>query len=178
MHPGDRAAFWVNHVIKHGGTYMKNPALELNFIQRNLIDVISFLLALVIVVLVVIFYLFRCAFWCCKRLCCKSKEKREWKYTLRWMMKWLLVNLGFLKYLFNWNIIILQFHNYISWSCTCIYMKLIYNSDVHLDALKACKIMKNWQTVYFTSKEKQGNVIYICNFIINYISCRSGKIPH
>ena len=77
MHPGDRAAFWVNHVIKYGGEYMKSPIFELNFFQRNLIDVIAFLIVGAISVLVVIFYAIKCAFSCCKRLCCKAKEKRE-----------------------------------------------------------------------------------------------------
>ena len=77
MHPGDRAAFWVNHVIKHGGEYMRNPALELNFVQRNLLDVIAFLVAGTLCVLIVLVLTVRCVFRCLKSICCGSKEKRD-----------------------------------------------------------------------------------------------------
>lgn len=41
--PADRAAFWVEHAMKHGGHYMHSPSYEMNFIQRNLIDVYLFI---------------------------------------------------------------------------------------------------------------------------------------
>ena len=40
--PTERAAFWVEHVIKHGGQYLRSPIHELTFVQRYLLDVIAF----------------------------------------------------------------------------------------------------------------------------------------
>ncbi|XP_030833819.1 UDP-glucuronosyltransferase 2B33-like [Strongylocentrotus purpuratus] len=77
MHPGDRAAFWINHVIKHGGSYMRSPLIELNFIQRNLLDVIAFFLAVISVILVISCYCMKCTFRCCKRMCFTTKEKHD-----------------------------------------------------------------------------------------------------
>nr|XP_054760247.1 UDP-glucuronosyltransferase 1A1-like isoform X1 [Lytechinus pictus] len=78
MHPGDRAAFWVNHVMKHGGGYMRSPLIGLNFIQRNMLDVLAFLLALVSVILAVSLFSIRCALRFCKRKCfSSSKEKHD-----------------------------------------------------------------------------------------------------
>ena len=77
MHPGDRAAFWIDHVIKYGGKYMRNPALDMTVVQRNLIDVYALLLAVGVCILLVLVYSLKCAFRCCKRLCVSRKEKRE-----------------------------------------------------------------------------------------------------
>ena len=56
---------------------MRSPALELNFVQRNLLDVIAFLLAGTICVLIVLVLTVRCVFRCLKSICCGSKEKRD-----------------------------------------------------------------------------------------------------
>ncbi|XP_071503255.1 UDP-glucuronosyltransferase 1-2-like [Diadema antillarum] len=77
MHPGDRAAFWVTHVMRHGGEYMRNPSLELSFVQRHLIDVAAFLLAVIASVVVVAFFLCRCCCRCCKRICFRPKQKSD-----------------------------------------------------------------------------------------------------
>ncbi|XP_041471051.1 UDP-glucuronosyltransferase 2C1-like isoform X2 [Lytechinus variegatus] len=77
MHPGDRAAFWVNHVMKHGGGYMRSPLIGLNFIQRNMLDVLAFFLALVSVILVVSFYSIRCTLSFCKQKCISSSKQKH-----------------------------------------------------------------------------------------------------
>ncbi|XP_041467630.1 UDP-glucuronosyltransferase 2B33-like [Lytechinus variegatus] len=40
MNPPDTGAFWVEHVMKYGGSYMRTPVNDLNIIQYYLIDVI------------------------------------------------------------------------------------------------------------------------------------------
>ncbi|XP_072166372.1 UDP-glucuronosyltransferase 2A2-like [Diadema setosum] len=77
MHPGDRAAFWVSHVMEHGGDHMRNPSLELNFIQRNLLDVIAILLVVVVLLVIVLLACCRCVFRFCNRVCRGDKEKRD-----------------------------------------------------------------------------------------------------
>lgn len=42
MSPAEKAAFWIDHVIKHGGDQYRMPSFDLNFIERNLIDVLFF----------------------------------------------------------------------------------------------------------------------------------------
>ncbi|XP_071492361.1 UDP-glucuronosyltransferase 2C1-like isoform X1 [Diadema antillarum] len=67
MRAPERAAFWIEHVIKFGGDYMRSPANELNFFQYHLIDVIAFLIAVFVAVLLVLFFTLRF----CLRLCCR-----------------------------------------------------------------------------------------------------------
>ena len=67
MRAADKAAFWIEHVIKFGGSYMRSPAHELNFFQYHLLDVIAFLTAVAIVLILVVFYILRC----CLSLCCR-----------------------------------------------------------------------------------------------------------
>ncbi|XP_071496610.1 UDP-glucuronosyltransferase 1-2-like [Diadema antillarum] len=39
LRPAERAAFWIEHVIKHGGEHMRSTVNDLNFLQYSLIDV-------------------------------------------------------------------------------------------------------------------------------------------
>ncbi|XP_041470570.1 UDP-glucuronosyltransferase 1A1-like isoform X3 [Lytechinus variegatus] len=77
MHPGDRAAFWVNHVMKHGGDYMRSPLKDLNFIQRNLLDVLGLFLVVASIILVIVYNCVRCSFRRCKRIFFSSKQKND-----------------------------------------------------------------------------------------------------
>ncbi|XP_054760514.2 UDP-glucuronosyltransferase 2C1-like [Lytechinus pictus] len=77
MHPGDRAAFWVNHVMKHGGDYMRSPLKDLNFIQRNLLDALGLFLVVISIILVIFYNCVRCSFRRCKRIFFSSKQKND-----------------------------------------------------------------------------------------------------
>ena len=56
MAPAEKAAYWVDHVMKHGAAHYRLPYVEQNFIQRNLIDVTCILSgALVIIICAVAF---------------------------------------------------------------------------------------------------------------------------
>ena len=49
MPPAQRAAFWVEHVIKHGGQYLQSSARGLNRMQHILLDVIAAMFVIFIV---------------------------------------------------------------------------------------------------------------------------------
>ncbi|XP_041457768.1 UDP-glucuronosyltransferase 1A1-like isoform X3 [Lytechinus variegatus] len=69
MSAPDRAAFWIEHVIKFGGAYMRSPANDLTFIQYHLIDVYAFLTAIVVVFLAVVYYTLKfCVSLCCRMI--------------------------------------------------------------------------------------------------------------
>ncbi|XP_019647322.1 PREDICTED: LOW QUALITY PROTEIN: UDP-glucuronosyltransferase 2A1-like [Branchiostoma belcheri] len=71
--PMERAVWWIEHVIKHGGLpHLRARAVELPWYQYYLLDVAAFLLAVCSAVLVLI--------WCscflvCRKICRKSGDK-------------------------------------------------------------------------------------------------------
>ncbi|XP_041469482.1 UDP-glucuronosyltransferase 2B16-like isoform X2 [Lytechinus variegatus] len=64
----ERAAFWVDHVIRYGGEYLRSPAAELSFIQFYMLDVLAFLSALLCIILLLVFFCLRFCFRLCFRL--------------------------------------------------------------------------------------------------------------
>ena len=58
--PVERAAFWIEHVIRHGGDYMRSPINELSWYQYYLLDVIGFLIGILLLTLLIVFHIFRC----------------------------------------------------------------------------------------------------------------------
>ncbi|XP_066287581.1 UDP-glucuronosyltransferase 2C1-like [Branchiostoma lanceolatum] len=71
--PMERAVWWVEHVIKHGGLpHLRARAVELPWYQYYLLDVAVFLLAVCSAVLGSVWY--RCSF-VCRKVCCKSGGK-------------------------------------------------------------------------------------------------------
>ncbi|XP_035663627.1 UDP-glucuronosyltransferase 2C1-like [Branchiostoma floridae] len=71
--PMERAVWWIEHVIKHGGLpHLRARAVELPWYQYYLLDVAAFLLAVCTTVLGTV--------WCscslvCKKICCKTEGK-------------------------------------------------------------------------------------------------------
>jgi glucuronosyltransferase len=64
----DTAAFWVEYVIRHhGAPHLHYPGADQNLLQKNSIDVIAFILAIIYAV----FKVFKLIF---KRLCCHKKS--------------------------------------------------------------------------------------------------------
>lgn len=63
MSARDTAAFWVEYVIRHrGAPHMQYPAVHQSFIQKNSLDVIGFLIAVLYVVIKVISFVVRKVF--------------------------------------------------------------------------------------------------------------------
>ncbi|XP_054765166.2 UDP-glucuronosyltransferase 2C1-like [Lytechinus pictus] len=77
MRPVEKAAFWIEHVIKHGGEYMRSPIHDLTWYEYYLIDVAAFFLLVIVVLVVFIVYSCKFAFRCCKRVCVGKKAKTE-----------------------------------------------------------------------------------------------------
>ncbi|XP_066287582.1 UDP-glucuronosyltransferase 2C1-like [Branchiostoma lanceolatum] len=71
--PMERAVWWVEHVIKHGGLpHLRARAVELPWYQYYLLDVAVFLLGVCSAVLGTVWY--SCSF-VCRKVCCKSGSK-------------------------------------------------------------------------------------------------------
>lgn len=73
----ERAAFWVDHVIKYGGDYLRSPATELSFIQFYMIDVIAFLLTVLCIVLLIAFACLRFVISLCYRVVFGSAKSKK-----------------------------------------------------------------------------------------------------
>eukprot|EP00058_Branchiostoma_floridae_P009207 XP_002594695.1 hypothetical protein BRAFLDRAFT_116017 [Branchiostoma floridae] len=74
--PMERAIWWIEHVIKHGGLpHLKSRAVELPFYQYYLLDVIALIVSVIAVVLLVCWKC--CLFACgiCKRSSTNIKQK-------------------------------------------------------------------------------------------------------
>ena len=77
MRPAERAAFWVEHAIRHGAGYMDMPLMELNALQRNLLDVYSFILCIVLTCVFLAYKLLACMCRCVRGFVSRQKEKYE-----------------------------------------------------------------------------------------------------
>ena len=76
MHPVDRAAWWMEYLIRHPNPEdsIRNPALGLSWWQYFLIDVIIFLTIVVFVLIMVVKFAIGL---CCCREGNKRKSKKE-----------------------------------------------------------------------------------------------------
>ncbi|XP_072046053.1 UDP-glucuronosyltransferase 1-2-like [Amphiura filiformis] len=76
--PMDRAVYWVEHILKFGGSHLRAGVFDLNFVQYYLLDVIAFLLFLLIVVISILYIIAVSFCSLCKGRMNKSKvEKME-----------------------------------------------------------------------------------------------------
>ncbi|XP_072163363.1 UDP-glucuronosyltransferase 2B1-like [Diadema setosum] len=73
MKPADTAAFWIEHVIKHGGEHLRPPTLDIPFYQIYMLDIAT---AAIICIMTISFIVIRAIRYCC---CSKNrlKAKRE-----------------------------------------------------------------------------------------------------
>lgn len=59
-HPLDRAAFWIEYVIRHDGAkHMQSPAVHLNFLQYYMVDVFVFTLVTLYAVIRLLKFVFK-----------------------------------------------------------------------------------------------------------------------
>jgi hypothetical protein len=60
LKPIDSAVYWIEHVIRHkGASHLRSVATELKWYQREMIDIIVFLMAVTSAILVTIFLLLK-----------------------------------------------------------------------------------------------------------------------
>lgn len=70
MRPMDTASYWIEYVIRHkGAKHMQSPAVHMNFVQRNSIDVLGF-------VAVLVFAMYRTLRTIVRRLARKRRTER------------------------------------------------------------------------------------------------------
>eukprot|EP00057_Strongylocentrotus_purpuratus_P017353 XP_011671827.1 PREDICTED: UDP-glucuronosyltransferase 2A1 [Strongylocentrotus purpuratus] len=70
--PEETVVFWVEHILKFGGSHLRTRALELSFIQLHSIDVLAFILGIALVIVLLLYS-------CCKRCfqCCLKSKKTK-----------------------------------------------------------------------------------------------------
>ncbi|XP_050408875.1 UDP-glucuronosyltransferase 2B7 [Patella vulgata] len=62
----EEATFWIEHVLKFGGDYMRSSSVDMPLYQYLILDVLLFILLAVSVVLAILFYCFKI---CYSRMC-------------------------------------------------------------------------------------------------------------
>ncbi|OWF46693.1 UDP-glucuronosyltransferase 1-6-like [Mizuhopecten yessoensis] len=69
--PSERSAYWIDHVIQHGGDYLQTPATDMPLYKYYLLDVLLFI---TLVTFLIIWCCVRSIRACC-RCCCRPKIK-------------------------------------------------------------------------------------------------------
>lgn len=60
MKPLDRAIWWIEYIIRHGGgEHLRSPGVDMSWFKLLSLDVIAFLLGCAITVLFIVFYLIK-----------------------------------------------------------------------------------------------------------------------
>ncbi|XP_071498453.1 UDP-glucuronosyltransferase 2B20-like [Diadema antillarum] len=78
LSPRDRAAHWIEHVIKYGGEYLRSKGPELSLVQYYMIDVLALYLTLFLIMLIFLFLILRCVLSLLLRIVYgKTKQKKE-----------------------------------------------------------------------------------------------------
>ena len=62
----EEVVFWLEHVVKHGGAHLKNPAVDLSWYQYLMLDVLVFFLFILIVLCITIYLLFHLVIKMCR----------------------------------------------------------------------------------------------------------------
>ncbi|XP_011679716.1 UDP-glucuronosyltransferase 2C1-like [Strongylocentrotus purpuratus] len=73
MRPAERAAFWIDHAIKHGTDNLEIPVHTLSIFQYYLIDVVSFIS---VVVIFFVYIVVKCCMLVRSRVCKFSKKPK------------------------------------------------------------------------------------------------------
>ncbi|XP_072171111.1 UDP-glucuronosyltransferase 2C1-like [Diadema setosum] len=78
LSPRDRAAHWIEHVIKFGGDYLRSTGPELSLVQYYMIDVLALYFIVFLIIVITIFLILRCGFLLLLRLACGwTKQKKD-----------------------------------------------------------------------------------------------------
>ncbi|BFZ00453.1 hypothetical protein BsWGS_03492 [Bradybaena similaris] len=75
--PKQEAAYWLNHVIKYGGDYMRSPGQQMPWYQLCVLDVIAFLLLVLVSILLVLFFVIKGCYRLFKGSSPKVEAKRQ-----------------------------------------------------------------------------------------------------
>ncbi|BFZ00452.1 hypothetical protein BsWGS_03493 [Bradybaena similaris] len=75
--PKQEAAYWLDHVIKYGGDYMRSPGQQMPWYQLCVLDVIAFLLLVLVSILLVLFFVIKGCYRLFKGSSPKVEAKRQ-----------------------------------------------------------------------------------------------------
>ncbi|XP_041479192.1 UDP-glucuronosyltransferase 2B13-like isoform X2 [Lytechinus variegatus] len=73
----ERAAFWIDHVIKYGGDYLRSPAGELPFVVYHSLDVVAFIFSIICLLLAFISYTLLLCLRSCRRIVFNTNNKEK-----------------------------------------------------------------------------------------------------
>ncbi|XP_013380643.1 UDP-glucuronosyltransferase 2C1 [Lingula anatina] len=71
--PQQQAAYWIEHVLKHGGSYLRSPSAHMSWYQYYSVDVVVFLLSIFACIVVAFISCCKCL---CRR-CCKGEGNKQ-----------------------------------------------------------------------------------------------------
>ncbi|XP_013380646.1 UDP-glucuronosyltransferase 2C1-like [Lingula anatina] len=71
--PQQQAAYWIEHVLKHGGSYLRSPSAHMSWYQYYSVDVVVFLLSIFACIVVACISCCKCL---CRR-CCKGEGNKQ-----------------------------------------------------------------------------------------------------
>ena len=72
MSPKERAAYWLEHIVKYGSGHLRSHALEMPFYQYAMLDILAFFIFMTVLITFVFIKLLRL---CCK--CCRKAPKEK-----------------------------------------------------------------------------------------------------
>lgn len=75
--PKHEAAYWLDHVMKYGGDYMRSPGQQMPWYQLYALDVIAFLLTVLMIFALVIYIIIKQCLKCCGFHQQKTKAKTD-----------------------------------------------------------------------------------------------------
>ncbi|CAG5129675.1 unnamed protein product [Candidula unifasciata] len=75
--PKQEAAYWLDHVMKYGGDYMRSAGQQMPWYQLYVLDVIAFLLTVLLAALFIIYFIIKQSLKCCGFQQKKVKAKNE-----------------------------------------------------------------------------------------------------
>lgn len=70
------AAYWIEHVIRHGTKHLQPAGRDMPFYQRHLLDVFFFIFSVVVIFLILMYKIVK---WCALKLRKPSSKKRKVK---------------------------------------------------------------------------------------------------
>ena len=80
MLPKEEAAYWIEHVMKHGGEHLRSAGVKLSLIQFFMLDVLLAFVVTLLILAYVIYRIIKCTFTRCQKvhaneIASKSKQK-------------------------------------------------------------------------------------------------------
>ena len=77
LNPRQRAAFWIEHVIQHGGQHLRSYALDMPWYEYLMLDIFAFLIVVIVLLLILTYCVLRFVTNMCFRRRATSKVKLQ-----------------------------------------------------------------------------------------------------